>query len=239
MNILRLYSSRAILKMSMVLRLNLLVVLSLIALSSAAQVIDCEWKKNELVENQIVKFANGESWIKNLLIGDTIWRYEYTKSGDLKIKAQVSQLVYCDTLITFDFDTYEEYFELSYYRKDIPNGAFVKYHANGKIKEEGFFLEGHRFGKWKEYFISGQLKKEINYNKRGKREGIYSDYFASGKVKTKGQYEIKKIIKEKIWFDSETYEEFKGESIFEYEVKKGEWQYFSRSGRFPTIVIYN
>ncbi|MFK8009246.1 MAG: toxin-antitoxin system YwqK family antitoxin [Saprospiraceae bacterium] len=221
----------------MELKICLLIILNIWFLNPMkSQIIDYDWNINELIENQIQKFSDGNVRIKNLQPNDTIWRYEFTTCGELKIEAQISQLVFGDSTIKFNEDTYEELLYITYFKKDIPNGKFIKYFDNGKIEEKGNYLNGNKFGNWKEYFTSGKVKRITIYNKKGKREGNYVEYYSNGKVK--GRYAIKKIVQKKTWFDGETYEEFEGESVFEYEIKKGKWQYFSKYGKLQSEVEY-
>jgi len=217
----------------------LLIILNLSLLSNiSSQIIDCEWEKNEPIEDQIIKFKNGKIWIKNLLVNDTLWRYEFTTSGELKLKTQIIQLIYGDTLRQLNEDTYEEYVYVTLFKKDTPDGKFIRYFDNQKIEEKGAYLKGKKIGEWKEYFISGQLKRILNYNDNGKKKGNYKEYYSNGNVKVIGQYQIEKIAKRKTWFDPEIYEVLNKKIFYECEIKKGKWQYFSKKGELKDEIEF-
>jgi len=53
----------------------------------------------------------------------------------------------------------------------VLSGAALYYHANGKVKEEGTFLNGKRNGNWTQYNDMGQMNSIASYlqdNKHGK-----------------------------------------------------------------------
>ncbi len=114
-----------------------LLFLSLCSLSpTTAQIIQPNWDHEEPIEKQFQKFENGQIWIKNFQRKDTLWRTEFTTGGDLSIKAQITQVVFGDTITEFNVDRYEEIYYVMLFKKDLLDGRFIQYFANGKIKEK-------------------------------------------------------------------------------------------------------
>lgn len=58
----------------------------------------------------------------------------------------------------------------------------VKYYENGRVKSEGYLLNGQYHGSYKQYFQNGKLKVEAYY-KHGKQDSIQKIYFENGNIR--------------------------------------------------------
>lgn len=203
-----------------------------------AQILECEWGENQLIEDQYLNFDSGNFWIKNKIEKDTLWRYEYNECGVLKVQAQIFQVVFQDSCVVWSEKNQEEYLLISKNRKDVVNGKFFEYFENGKLKVQGQFANGVKTGVWKEYFYTGQLNKIFTYNDRGNREGKYTEYFKNGNNKVTGQYKVRRIRQAIMIFDSEVYEEFEKEVVAELEIKTGVWSYYSNDGQINKQIDF-
>jgi antitoxin component YwqK of YwqJK toxin-antitoxin module len=91
------------------------------------------------------------------------------------------------------------------------SGAWVYYHPNGKVHEEGPFVADHREGGWTEWFEDGSRKSAGAYSrgkpsgtwttwerngqkgsegtfKAGKPEGVWTTWFKDGRLASRGAY---------------------------------------------------
>lgn len=87
----------------------------------------------------------------------------------------------------------------------VLNGKYTKsVLENGKIIEQGVFLNGVKNGEWKEWYNNGTLKKSQMWN-NGYKEGKFLSFDEDSKLITKGSF-------------------YRGK-------KKGKWWYFSSEGK--------
>ena len=49
------------------------------------------------------------------------------------------------------------------YKNGLPDGKLIYWFKNGVIKREGNLKQGIPSGRWKEYDIEGNLKKQVDY----------------------------------------------------------------------------
>lgn len=68
------------------------------------------------------------------------------------------------------------------YVNNRPSGKYVKYHMNGKIKEQGTFVSGQYSDSLVRYHSNGQMEYEASYNGSGKEEGKVRYYYSNGQV---------------------------------------------------------
>jgi uncharacterized protein len=61
-------------------------------------------------------------------------------------------------------------------------GAWVEYHANGKIKGKGNFENGSRTGEWVFYHPNGKVEQKGKYDKKGRPQGLWNWYYESGSI---------------------------------------------------------
>jgi antitoxin component YwqK of YwqJK toxin-antitoxin module len=68
------------------------------------------------------------------------------------------------------------------YNNNRPSGKYVKYHANGRIKEIGNFDDGVYSDSLKRYHPNGKLEYEASYNSTGKENGKVKFFYPNGQV---------------------------------------------------------
>lgn len=110
---------------------------------------------------------------------DTVFQF-YTIKPDKKIKLSANQLYYWyipDTIIT----------TVGGYDGKLLNGEFKVYFPTKNFKEEGRYKYGIKWGTWKEWYPSGQLKSIMIW-KKGKRDGLFEYYSDTGTILKKGIY---------------------------------------------------
>jgi hypothetical protein len=61
----------------------------------------------------------------------------------------------------------------------ILHGAYVTYHANGRVLQTGCYSFGQRDGEWKSWFDNGNKETETFYT-RGRESGVWSYYAYDG-----------------------------------------------------------
>ena len=81
--------------------------------------------------------------------------------------------------------------------KDIPDGEFIEYHPNGKLKTKGIIKNGKRTGTWTAYHTNGNIYSENKY-KKGILNGKTAAYYPNGNVQYMGLYINNK--KDDSWF---------------------------------------
>ena len=76
------------------------------------------------------------------------------------------------------------------YTQRKKNGFGKEFYINGEVDYEGFYIDGEKSGKGKEYFFNnkGKLKFEGEYLK-GKRHGFGKEYNYKGDLIFEGQYQ--------------------------------------------------
>ncbi|GEM_PF-260109 len=67
------------------------------------------------------------------------------------------------------------------------HGPYRYYHPNGKVMEEGQYLQGKLHGTRRLYYESGQLEAE-EHIVEGKYEGPYRSWYSTGQLEMEGQY---------------------------------------------------
>ena len=70
------------------------------------------------------------------------------------------------------------------YNKGLEKGLQLKYHPNGRVKEEYSSDSNKIIGPYKEYFSSGKIKISGSFNKAG-RNGEWTAYFPNDSVQTR------------------------------------------------------
>ncbi|MCE3295659.1 MAG: hypothetical protein K0R65_1373 [Crocinitomicaceae bacterium] len=68
------------------------------------------------------------------------------------------------------------------YVNNRPKGYYTKFHANGKIKEQGSFEKNQYQDSLKRFHENGQLEYEAKYNENGKEQGKVKYYYPNGQV---------------------------------------------------------
>ena len=72
------------------------------------------------------------------------------------------------------------------------DGAYKDHHPNGKVKEEGAYRNGEKFGKWIYYWQNGS-KKTIGFYAQGKPKGTWTYLDRKGAILGKGTYKNGKM----------------------------------------------
>src|SRR5262245_17853075 len=53
------------------------------------------------------------------------------------------------------------------YKHGLQDGAFTSYDEQGKKHEEGVYADGFKKGVWREYYATGKVKRESEYQADG------------------------------------------------------------------------
>jgi uncharacterized protein len=73
------------------------------------------------------------------------------------------------------------------YRGNELDGRFQAWYANGRLREQGTFLNGKKEGPWIEWYESGSKAKEGAY-KEDEEYGLWKAWYANGQIKEEGEY---------------------------------------------------
>ena len=78
----------------------------------------------------------------------------------------------------------------------------VRYYENGEKKEEGYFADKQKDGKWKYWYDNGNLWSE-GFFKQGLRDGETKVYYKNGKIQYSGFYSMGNTDKKWTFFDND------------------------------------
>jgi antitoxin component YwqK of YwqJK toxin-antitoxin module len=130
------------------------------------------------------------------------------------------------------------------------NGKWKDLYNNGKIKDEGQYLENRRTGQWKFfneegkteqigsykngrpegmwtwYYENGTVRREEEYF-QGRRDGLYTEYSENGEIIAQGQYADGE--KNGIW--KYKYGDFSEEGSYIMGLRDGLWRSFFNNGK--------
>ena len=73
------------------------------------------------------------------------------------------------------------------YRMGAFAGPYRLYHPNGKLKQEGNYVDNKMTGVWKSYHDNGQLREEVLFE-NNLENGPFVEYHANGKLAAEGAY---------------------------------------------------
>ncbi len=68
------------------------------------------------------------------------------------------------------------------YTDNRPEGAFTRYHSNGKVAEQGTFSKNGYKGLLTRYYENGQVAYKANYNNEGQESGLVQHYHPNGSL---------------------------------------------------------
>jgi antitoxin component YwqK of YwqJK toxin-antitoxin module len=68
------------------------------------------------------------------------------------------------------------------YTNNRPQGAYIKFHSNGKIKEAGTFERNAYKDSLKRFHENGVMEFEVKYNQDGREEGTVKFYYPNGQL---------------------------------------------------------
>ena len=124
----------------------------------------------------------------------------------------------------------------------------IEHYPNGEIKEEGYYLDGKKDGKWTHWLSDGSLvcierfkngvKISEDISTNGRFYGKSIKWYANGVKKGEGNFigdEIKKIGKWTWWYDNG---KKKSEGHYEPEEKDGLWTYYNEDGSKKETIEY-
>ena len=64
--------------------------------------------------------------------------------------------------------------------------TYVSYYSSGITERKGQWVENHQKGEFKQYYSSGKLWNDFNYDSSGKKEGVQLSYHTNGNIALKG-----------------------------------------------------
>lgn len=99
-----------------------------------------------------------------------------------------------------------------FFERAYKSGYYKEFTEEGSLKIEANYRDFNLYGKWKEYYKSGDVKWSVSYED-GYRNGIYEEFYDNGQLKVKGV-----ILKEK---------------------KKGEEQRYNKKGKLVWKGYYD
>ena len=73
------------------------------------------------------------------------------------------------------------------FKNGVLEGAYIRYHPNGQLEQEGNYINGKLEGDYSWYFINGQLKQKSLF-KNNLLNGMTSYYRKNGNLETRKQY---------------------------------------------------
>ncbi|MCK5214327.1 MAG: toxin-antitoxin system YwqK family antitoxin [Candidatus Omnitrophica bacterium] len=73
------------------------------------------------------------------------------------------------------------------YKQGKIDGVYKEYHLSGQLKKEVGYLAGNKDGVYKEYYPAGKLKKEVSYI-GGKMNGLFRTYYEHGQKEQETVY---------------------------------------------------
>jgi antitoxin component YwqK of YwqJK toxin-antitoxin module len=108
----------------------------------------------------------------------------------------------------------------------VNHGRFQRWHPNGVLAEDGWYLEGHKHGTYVVVAETGIKESEVTYD-RGQREGLALAWGQLGQLKERAHYVADRL-------DGE-YEAFAGQNPkakgrYEDGLEEGPWTYWYPEG---------
>ena len=134
--------------------------------SIAAEIIDI---RNKFDTNGIL--IESGAYLKNIPVG--IHR-KYSKDGTV-----INAFVYSNSGNVVSEGIIDE--------KGTKKGSWKDFYENGKLKDEGKYLNSKRTGNWTFYNKNGKIEQDGNY-RNGKINGPWKWYFDSGKLRREENY---------------------------------------------------
>lgn len=121
----------------------------------------------------------------------------------------------------------------AFYKGEV--GLYREFYSNGKIKMEGFNLNGKSDSLWTYYYDNGIKQAEGNYQ-GGQRNGVWTFYHENGNISAKGTYEKGEKYGKWTYFHENGKVSSEGE---EREGKKeGYWKIYDNQGQFKGEGIF-
>ena len=142
------------------------------------------WKKDLLVEHEIIKDANGK------VVNESYYSNGLAMGRSMEYDPQDSTTVIYGNVLGQYHGSYELYFDDTLFKKmdyfmGQKSGKEIWYHTNGKIRYEGNSINGLKEGAAKNYYEDGSLHTEGNFE-NDSLEGMYIGYYQNGNKKESG-----------------------------------------------------
>ena len=108
-------------------------------------------------------------------------------------------------------------------------GYWLVNYDNGKVKDEGFYVNGKKEGLWKSYYEDGKKQNEIIF-KNNRPNGYAKFYFENGNISEEGLWKINKWVGEYKMYHQN------GELSYDWKYSEkgkrtGEQKYFHSNGK--------
>ena len=89
------------------------------------------------------------------------------------------------------------------YTKGVPNGKFLKFYENGKLREKGIFLDNHFSDTLYRYYQNGNLESMVVYNEKGEETGINKYFHDNGNIALVYEKQDNKIANKISWYNQD------------------------------------
>jgi antitoxin component YwqK of YwqJK toxin-antitoxin module len=125
----------------------------------------------------------------------------------------------------------------------VYKNLYYVFNKNGKTEREGRFKDGNYDGRWKVYFVNGNLESIIDYHSEGNQSiecGLYEEYYENGKLKEEGRYKLYPADS----LECVSCQEFRigGKVVekaeMERKIRVGEWREYFESGKLKAAGEY-
>jgi len=114
-------------------------------------------------------------------------------------------------------------------------GRYTLYYPNGKVMEQGNYVNGDFDGPYKSFFFDGSLATSFFYNK-GIRDSTYTSFYYGGMKDNEGLY--KKGVKTGVWKDYDENGKILYTTAYQNDQKNGPEVRFLPNGNKNQVSIY-
>lgn len=159
-------------------------------------------------------------------INQGVWSY-YFENGNLSMQGNVYDGVRQDK-----WQLYYENGTLKSegkYKNDEKTGLWTYYYEDGRRKAQSLYKE--EMAIYKEYFASGKLKAQ-GFLVEGKSDSIWVSYYESGVIKSKGNY--KEGVRDGYWQYFYPNGNVHSEGNYSEGVTEGKWTYYHEQGKISS-----
>jgi antitoxin component YwqK of YwqJK toxin-antitoxin module len=108
----------------------------------------------------------------------------------------------------------------------VNHGRFQKWHPNGVLAEDGWYLEGHKHGTYVVVADTGLKASEVTYD-RGQREGLALAWGQLGQLKERARYQDDRLDGD---YESFAGKHPKAKGRYEAGREEGPWTYWYPDG---------
>lgn len=148
-------------------------------------------KNGELIS--AVLYIDGIEQDKESNLADFDINYEYFENGEIKSTTTYNKGGNKDG-VSMTYNKDGEIVASKLYRngyllaegiidkEGLYQGKWKHYYLNGNIKSEGNYIDGKKVEKWIFYFTNGKIEQTGNYDKNGKFTGMWKWYYENGNI---------------------------------------------------------